>query len=53
MIEKSFIDIIKKENTVVFLNEPMKSHTSFRIGGEADCMCEVKDIRSLRNIILL
>ena len=53
MIEKSFIDIIKKENTVVFLNEPMKSHTSFRIGGEADCLCEVKDIRSLRNIILL
>ena len=53
MISKELIQQIRKENTEVTLNEPMKNHTSFRIGGNADCFCEVRDIRSLKNIILL
>ena len=53
MIEKEFIDILSRENAEIKLDEEMKSHTSFRIGGKADCFCSVRDVRSLRNIILL
>jgi len=53
MIESSFIEQIRQENTAVVLNEPMKNHTTFRIGGSADCLCEVRDVRSLRAVILL
>ncbi len=53
MIEKAFIELISKENADIRLDEEMKSHTSFRIGGKADCLCSVKDVDSLRNIILL
>ncbi len=53
MLEKQFIERLKQENTEVFLNEPMKNHTTFRIGGEADCLCEVRDIRSLKAVLAL
>ena len=53
MIGKDFIDILSKENVDIKLDEEMKSHTSFRIGGKADCLCCVRDISSLRNVILL
>ncbi len=53
MIENTFIETIKQQNTKVYLNEPMTKHTSFRIGGAADCYCEVKDVASLRKILSL
>ena len=53
MLDNSFIEQIKKENTVVHINEPMDSHTTFRIGGPADCLCEVRDTSSLKNILRL
>ena len=45
--------MIKSENAEVCLDEPMTQHTSFRIGGNADCFCEVKSVEALRKIILL
>lgn len=53
MTDKKLIELIKKENAELTVNESMKNHTSFRIGGNADCFCEVKDIEALRNIIRL
>ena len=31
-------------------NEPMKNHTSFRIGGPADILVEPDDLESLKNV---
>ena len=53
MIDKELLELIKKENVEIYLNEPMKKHTSFRIGGDADCLCEVMDKSSLKNVIRL
>lgn len=53
MIDQGFIEQLKKENTSVFPDEPMNRHTSFRIGGRADCLCEVKDTYSLKRILRL
>ncbi len=53
MVSEKFIELIKSEETELFLNEPMNLHTSFRIGGNADCLCEVKTVRALRNVVLL
>ena len=32
-------------------DEPMKLHTSFRIGGNADIWCEIRDIKMLSDVI--
>lgn len=32
-------------------NEPMKNHTSFRIGGPADILVEPDDLESLKNVL--
>ena len=53
MIEQKLIEQITKENTVVAQNEPMEKHTSFRIGGNADCLVEVKDTASLKAVVRL
>ena len=53
MIEQKLIEQITKENTVVVQNEPMEKHTSFRIGGNADCLVEVKDTASLKAVVRL
>ena len=53
MLDSKYIELIRKENTMVYSDEPMDKHTSFRIGGNADCLCEVKDTVSLKNIIRL
>lgn len=39
------------EDIVLYPNEPMKNHTTFHIGGNADCFCEVKTILALRHAI--
>ena len=33
------------------MDEPMKLHTSFRIGGKADCFCEVRNIGALTDVV--
>lgn len=53
MTEQKLIEQIAKENAVVLTDEPMDKHTSFRIGGKADCLCEVKDTASLKAIVRL
>ena len=40
---------IPKEN--VLTNEPMEKHTSFKIGGNAECLIKIKTIQDLRNIL--
>ncbi len=35
----------------LFLNEPLSRHTTFRIGGPADCFIEVSGIEELKNIL--
>lgn len=47
------IDEIKKiiSEDKVFENEPMSKHTSFKIGGNAECLIKIKTIQDLRNIL--
>lgn len=37
----------------ILLHEPLKKHTTFRIGGEADCFLEIGDLAKLQQIIPL
>ncbi len=53
MIQKEFLELLKEINGTAATDESMKNHTSFRIGGNADCYCEVKDTDALRRTILL
>lgn len=50
MISKAVVETLKQflpaEN--VFVNEPMKKHTTFRIGGEADCFVCVENTSQLK-----
>lgn len=50
--------IIENENLTIdknniFYNEPMIKHTSFKVGGPADCFLKVRDIEELKNILEL
>lgn len=47
-IEKSNLTI-PKEN--ILYNEPMKKHTSFKIGGPAECLIKINKIQELRELI--
>ena len=40
---------ISEEN--IFIDEPMKKHTSFKIGGVADIFIKVKSVQELQYII--
>ncbi len=51
MISSEIKELIKNQNCEAFFDEPMSLHTSFRIGGNADCFCEVKSEDALKNII--
>ena len=51
MINPEFLENIKSENADIYTDEPMSRHTSFRIGGNAECFCEIKNTDALRNII--
>ena len=47
--------IIENENLTIdknniFYDEPMIKHTSFKVGGPADCFLKVRDIEELKNI---
>ncbi len=53
-MDKSRIkDFLTKEIPVeqVFIDEPMKKHTSFKIGGTADIFVRVKTIKELKHVI--
>ncbi len=53
MINENFFNMLKQQDADVYSEEPMSKHTTFHIGGNADCFCEVKNISSLKNIIYL
>ena len=42
---------LNKEN--IFYNEPMSKHTSFKIGGEAECFIKIEKIENLQEILRL
>lgn len=35
----------------IFINEPMKKHTTFQVGGEADCLITVESAEELKGLI--
>ena len=39
----SFLSDVSKQNIAILLNEPMYKHTTFKIGGNADCFAEPKN----------
>ena len=52
MISKAMIDALKnyipEEN--IHLQEPMAGHTTFRIGGPADCLLQLENEEQLKNV---
>lgn len=48
-----FIESIKKEKIKHSENEPMKNHTSFKIGGNADVLLCVKNTEELKRALVL
>lgn len=51
MIKKEFLEMIRGDETEISVDEPMSQHTSFRIGGKADCFCIVKSSDALKNVL--
>ena len=43
--------LIKINEKQIYLNEPMKKHTTFKIGGPADIFVKVKTIQELKYVI--
>ena len=41
-------DIVPQEN--IHLNEPLAKHTTFRVGGPADCLVEIENVEQLKKI---
>lgn len=48
---ENLINNVRDYNCNLFLNEPMSSHTSFKIGGCAKLFVEVNDLLALKTII--
>lgn len=48
-----FIESIRKEKINYSENEPMRNHTSFKIGGNADVLIRVKNTEELKNTLIL
>lgn len=46
---KKIQKLIPKEN--IYINEPMSKHTSFKIGGPAECFIKAQSIEQLKNIL--
>ncbi|MDY3757747.1 MAG: FAD-binding protein, partial [Bacilli bacterium] len=42
-------NLIPQEN--IYMNEPMNKHTSFKIGGPAECLVKIKTIEQLKSIL--
>ena len=47
-IREDLQKVVGKEN--LFCDEPMKLHTSFKIGGPADFFVKLKNIEQLKNV---
>lgn len=45
---ETFRSMVPQEN--IHLKEPMSLHTTFRVGGEADCLIELEDAKQLARI---
>lgn len=49
-LKKQILELsITKEN--ILFDEPMAKHTTFKVGGPAECYIKVDDIKELRNIL--
>ncbi len=52
MISKTVVEALEHflpaEN--IYINEPMSKHTTFRIGGEADCFLQIENMEQLKKI---
>lgn len=53
MLNENFFNLLNDSDIVSYPNEPMKNHTTFHIGGNADCFCEVKTVNALKKILTL
>lgn len=49
-IEALIRDIVPKEN--IYINEPMKNHSTFRIGGPADILAKPSDIKEIKDVYM-
>lgn len=47
-VVKALENFLPTEN--IYLNEPMSRHTTFRIGGNADCLLEIESVEQLSKI---
>ena len=46
--------LLKKSNIAqdkIYYNEPMNKHTTFRIGGPADCLIQIDELEDLKEIL--
>ena len=50
-VYSELITKINKEQ--IYLNEPMKKHTTFKIGGPADVFVKVKTVQELEHVIAI
>ncbi len=53
MLDQKFIELLSENDAELFFDEPMSKRTTFRIGGNADCVCEVHTLTALRSIMKL
>lgn len=53
MEKLQIVELLSKEipRAQIYLDEPMKKHTTFKIGGNADIFIKVKDIKQLEHVI--
>lgn len=49
---KIYDELLKKiDKEQIYLNEPMKKHTTFKIGGRADVFIKVKTIQDIEHVL--
>lgn len=49
---KIYDELLKKiDKEQIYLNEPMKKHTTFKIGGRADIFIKVKTIQDIEHVL--
>ena len=49
-LKKKILELEISEEKILF-NEPMSKHTTFKVGGPAECYIKIDDIEDLRNIL--
>lgn len=47
-VVKALENFLPAEN--IHINEPMSKHTTFRIGGEADCLLQIQNVEQLKKV---